>query len=64
MKVIDEKEYKTIIDINQARNNYVHRIGKEKFRRGKEAQQAYESLVKAAIEILERILGAKTLMST
>jgi len=62
MKAIDERECQTIKEINKARNFFIHRRMREKFKRGREAREAYSSLVDAAIKILEEKLQAKTAM--
>jgi len=58
---INDKEYNTLIAINQERNNFIHRREKEKFKRGSEAQEKYVPLIDEAIRILEENLNARRL---
>ena len=60
--IIDTNELEAILDINNERNKFVHRKKKERFKRGREAQEQYASLAKEAIRILTEKLNAKRLL--
>lgn len=57
MGVISEKERSKILEINEQRNNFIHRQRKAKFPYGKEARDKYEPLAKEAIRILKEKLN-------
>jgi len=61
MKVIDKKERGTILRINKARNDFVHRRENVKFKRGKEAEEEYQPLVEEAKRILREKLDVMRL---
>ena len=61
IKRIDKNEYTAIMEINKARNKFVHRREKEEFERGAEAKKKYEPLVNEAIRILREKLNAERL---
>lgn len=51
IEIIDNKEFKTIMDVNSERNNFVHRATREpKF--GAEADKSYGALVNDAMRVL------------
>ncbi|MGD0994478.1 MAG: hypothetical protein ABR909_03020 [Candidatus Bathyarchaeia archaeon] len=56
LKIIDSEEHENMIKINNERNFFVHRTTHEKFKRGKEADLKYDSLVTEAIRILKEKL--------
>lgn len=60
--IIDTEELATILVINNERNKFVHRKKKERFKRGREAQEQYGSLAKEAMRILTEKLNAKRLL--
>ena len=62
IKKIDEKEYRTVMKINDARNKFLHRRKEEKFERGAKAKGEYEPLVNEAIRILKEKLSAVRLL--
>lgn len=51
IRKIDNSDFKTIMDINTERNNFIHRATK-KPKYGLEADKTYEPLVKEAIRVL------------
>jgi len=54
---IDSEECKTIKTVNEERNNFIHRRGEERFKRGLEAKDKYAPLIDDAIRILKEKLN-------
>jgi len=50
---IDNKEHRTIVQLNEERNKFLHRRETKRYARGIEATKKYEPLVKEAIRILK-----------
>jgi len=50
---INSEEYQAIIDINEERNNFMHRRETKRFARGKYADNKYKPIVNQAIRILK-----------
>jgi len=53
------KEYKTMIQINTERNNFMHRREVKQFAHGQQAKEKYTPLVNEAIRILREKLDAE-----
>lgn len=50
---IDDEEHKTIKELNEERNKFLHRRETKRYARGTEAQKKYRPLVEEAIRILK-----------
>lgn len=57
---IDSKEYKTLLKLNEVRNNFIHRKKGYNYFIGTKANREYEPLVNESIRILEEKLYTPT----